>query len=659
MRVLALGAFDVPYIRDNWADALRHVLKDDVTCVNASAWLACAPPEAHMKVVYRLIATGAYDYLFVYHDYIAADYSDDFFAHVRGAGLKTIAFHPDDEPEVWYQRNRVYDGRFDLVASHAQRGVARRLAERRPTRPLYLPWGFNQRFFDRASEAVRPVYDVVFVGKHKVHDHDSTVFREDGRHRDDLLQAVATICDRRGWRFGLFGYGWERHPALSRYAGGVLSQQEMVRTYHASRIVLNPAWTADEERAGSQTKLRHFEVAGCGAFQLTNTNDELGELLEPGREIAFFSDTQDLCEQISRFLERDAERQAVADAGYRAVHAAHTLDHRVRTLFGEAASIWPPKQSVERSRPMPRVKTIQIRSRDELRAVRDDLARTADLSSQCDAVHIAACDGVITATNYDALRDWWRADVPVFAGRSHYKLPGCARNPLQPQRSELLGGFLAEHVQLGSLPASHRDRLPEHLLGVSDGDRTRFLINHIARPSAVLALIDAVLRDDAAAFDALAPLPTGVVFTEVELALPRPVAVKGRPVPSYAEPLRAVLRQAAALDQRVAIYGARGDMAETVFEMVRATDRVRLVALFDRSMAGREIDGVPIYGTFDLPTVAPDVVLIAAAYSGPAIYEQLKPLEPQMALVPLYDLRAPAWNVLVPQQTHLHTPDIP
>ena len=126
MRILALGAFDVPYIRDNWGDALRHVLGEDVTCVNVSAWLACAPPEAHMKSVYRLLATGAYDYLFLYHDYIFPDFPDEFFAHVRSAGVKTLTYHPDDEPEVWYQRNRPFDARFDLVASHARRGVDRR-----------------------------------------------------------------------------------------------------------------------------------------------------------------------------------------------------------------------------------------------------------------------------------------------------------------------------------------------------------------------------------------------------------------------------------------------------------------------------------------------------------------------------------------------------
>src|SRR5436305_33904 len=131
MRVLAVAALDVPYIRDNWGDALRHVLHDDVTLFNASPWLAYAPADAPQKAVYRLLATGTYDYLFVYHDYIFADYSEEFFAHVRRTGVKTIAFHPDDEPELWYRRNIAFDGRYDLVASHSRRAVQRRLAEER------------------------------------------------------------------------------------------------------------------------------------------------------------------------------------------------------------------------------------------------------------------------------------------------------------------------------------------------------------------------------------------------------------------------------------------------------------------------------------------------------------------------------------------------
>lgn len=650
MRVLALGALDVPYIRDNWADAFRHVMGDDVTWLNISPWLACGPPESHLKYVYRHLATGAYDYLFLYHDYVFNDFPDEFFAHVRRAGVRTVAYHPDDEPEVWYQRNRAFDGRYDLVASHARRGVERRIAEGRPTRALYLPWGFNPRFFDRPSSPVSPHYDVVFVGKYKVHDHDPTLFREDGRCRDEALLAVAALCEARGWRFGIFGHGWARHPRLARFSGGMLGHEEMVQTYHRSRIVLNPGWTADEGEPAPQTKLRHFEVPGCGAFQLTNANPELAELLLPDRDVVFYRDNADLCDQVGYYLTHEGERRAIAESGYARAHQEHTLDQRVRCLISHLAAAWPPQRSVRVHRPMPRVTTLHVRSLEEIRALRGRLESDMSSLAGADAVHVLACDGVVAATTYVGLRDWWHAGVPVFAGRCFYQVPDCARNPLQPQRSEIAGGFLTERVSLGALPPWHRGQLPARLPCIVDGEDARFLLNYLARPSAVLVLLDAFLSGDAQRLDALRPLPTGLVFSEVQIDLPLPPTVTAQRVaPPYVEPLQAVLGQAAALDQRVAIYGARGDMAETVFEIVQTTENVRLVALFDRALAGRQVAGFVVQSPLDLPAVKPDVLLIAAAYSGPAIYEQLKPLEPQMALVPLYDVKAPAWTVLVPQ----------
>ena len=650
MRVLALGAFDVPYIRDNWGDALRHVLKDDVTQVNVSAWLACGQPEAHMKAVYRLLATGTYDYLFLYHDYIFSDFPDEFFAHVRSAGVRTIAYHPDDEPEVWYRRNAPFDPRYDIVASHAKRGVQRRVAEQRPTKAIYVPWGFNPRLFDRPSAQVEARHDVVFIGKYKVHESDTTLFREDGQRRDEALQAVASLCERRGWRFSLFGHGWDRHPHLHRHAGGLLSHPDMIRTYHESRIVLNPGWTADQGSPVPQTKLRHFEVPGCGAFQLTNENPELAELFEPGVDIAFYRDDADMCEQVEHYLSHDAERQHIAASGYARAHREHTLDHRVQDLFTQTSRCLAPTRS-SAERPAPRVMTLRVESSSELPDLRERVASGSIDLRDADAVHVLACDSVAATTQYSGLRDWWRAPAAVFAGRTFYQSSVRARNPLQPQRSELTGGFIAEATTLANLPAWQRATLLEKLRSVSDDDRARFLLNYVARPEALLSLLDAFLTGDPAEVDALQPLETGLVFTEVTLDLPACASVdeEGRPAPVYMEPLRRVLRQAAALKQRVAIYGARGDMAETVFSEVRRHADVDLVALFDRAMAGRRVANVPVHGAFDLPAIDPDVLIIAAAYSGPAIYEQLKPLEARMTLVPLHDLAAPAWSVLVPE----------
>lgn len=647
MRTLALVARDIPYIRDNWANAVHHVLAEDVTMVNVSAWLVCAPKESHQKAIYRLLATGAYDYLFLYHDYIFGDFPDEFFGNVRSAGVKTLAFHPDDEPETWYQRNRVFDGRFDLVASHCKRGVERRTAEKRPTQSMYLPWGFNQRFFDRPKTRVKPAYDVTFVGKYKVHDQDQTAYREDGERRDAALNRVAKLCKRRGWTFGLFGWGWDKHPTLSRFAGGLLTQEQMVQTYHASRIVLNPGWTSDPGDPVPQTKLRHFEVPGAGAFQLTNANPELGELFEEGKEVGFFNDNDDLCDKIAYYLKNDKQRQAIADAGYARAHREHTLDHRVRTLFAEAEKRWPARKSVMAARPMPRIQTCHVRTIDEVRELRDRFVANPNELAGVDAVHVLACDGEVGATHYGALRDWWRADASVFGARTFYSVPDVARNPVHPRRNEITGGFLKERVSLDTVPAWQRDQLPKFAPLVVNERHAFFLMNYIARRDAIVPLLDAFLSRDAAQLEALNPLDTGLVIAEVYLRLVMPEGVE--PVPPYVAPLKTLLRQAAALDQKVAIYGARGDMAEVALDVVRQADNVKLVGLFDRAMAGQQVAGVPVYSSFDIPEVAPDVLLIAAAISGPAIYEQLKPLESRMAVVPLYDVAAPTWNVLISQ----------
>jgi hypothetical protein len=284
-----------------------------------------------------------------------------------------------------------------------------------------------------------------------------------------------------------------------------------------------------------------------------------------------------------------------------------------------------------------------------LRALREQLATSMVDLDGVDGIHLLAASGASATTEYGALRDWWHAGADLFAGRTFFTSTAKARNPLQPQRSELVGGFLSESTNLNAVAAFQRESILDQCVSLADGSRAWFLMNYIARPAMLLPLIDAFLSGDAGQLEALAPLETGIVLSEIALELPPPpvTSADGAPLPAYIGPLRRVLRQAAALGQRVAIYGARGDMAEAVLREVQQHDDIALVGLFDRAMAGRRLAGVPVFSAFDLPRVKPDVLLIAAAYSGQAIYEQLKPLEAQITLVPLHDLCAPAWSVLV------------
>lgn len=58
------------------------------------------------------------------------------------------------------------------------------------------------------------------------------------RHR--VVEWTANICDQRGWRFALYGSGWEHHPTLSRFARGELEHGEHLRAaYRCARVNLS------------------------------------------------------------------------------------------------------------------------------------------------------------------------------------------------------------------------------------------------------------------------------------------------------------------------------------------------------------------------------------------------------------------------------------
>jgi hypothetical protein len=655
MRVLALAALDVPYIRDNWLAAIKDVLGDDALVVNATPLLACGPPGLHASYVHRIVATQPVDWCFVYHDYIFTDYDDDFFGHVRSAGVKTVAFHPDDEPEVWYQRNRRFDSRFDIVASHSARGTARRISERRPTRAVHVPWGFNPAWFDRPARPLPLDLDVVFIGKYKVEEHDTKAFREDGRHRDDMLVRIAQWCSRHGRTFRVFGHGWERHPRLKGHAGGLLSHADMLRVLHTSRIVLNPGWSADPSDSTPQTKLRHFEVPGAGAFQLTNTNPELADAFEPEHEMACFDDADQLEAQVARFLGDHTARQRIADAGYRRAHAEHTLQHRVRTLFFDICEGRGSSRRRVASRPSPgrrsrpSVLRIDVSRGSGLPAVATELkARLARERPR--AVHVAAVKGTLQRVDYALLLDAFdKTDARVLEVRTFYEGTRRKRNPLQPMRSEIDGGLLSSRVALERIAPRHRTALRRALPGLERGGVWYPLINYVARARDARALLQAFIDRDAEALLALDPLPTGLVVPEIGIEIPAEDGDRSElAVPRFVPPLESLLHVAARRGETVAVYGARGDMADIAIDTVLRHDGVRCVGIVDRALAGTRLRGLKVVGAFDLPRLRPDYVIIAAAWSGPAIFDQLRPLEPRMTLVPLYDLQAAVWQLLLP-----------
>jgi spore maturation protein CgeB len=190
-------------------------------------------------------------------------------------------------------------------------------------RVILSQWACNRYAYARTANGLE--YDVTFVGQ-PYGKRPATVER---------LRAE-------GFAVECWGHGWPN---------GRLDHDQMVRVFGASRINLNlssayspPASIrarvanlvkrAKHEPRKSQIKGRTFEVPGSGGFLLTDRVPYLEDYLTPGEEIGVFESTQDLVTQVGWWLDRETERAAVAEAGYRRIRAEHTYDHRFAEIFG-------------------------------------------------------------------------------------------------------------------------------------------------------------------------------------------------------------------------------------------------------------------------------------------------------------------------------------
>ena len=206
-------------------------------------------------------------------------------------------------------------------------------------------WACNHSLYRRLDCPKK--YDVSFIGQ------------PHGDRRD-----VIGGLEDRGIRVHTWGHGWKN---------GRLSHHEMIERFNETRINLNlPAastsskprlrhrlraaaqdtalwWrqqkscrgnvseakkpNRDEGNFSDQIKGRNFEVPGCGGFLLTGMADNLGDFYRPGKEIECYRDVDSMARTIRYHLKHEAERQAIADAGYRRTLNEHTYANRFSTIF--------------------------------------------------------------------------------------------------------------------------------------------------------------------------------------------------------------------------------------------------------------------------------------------------------------------------------------
>ncbi len=148
----------------------------------------------------------------------------------------------------------------------------------------------------------------------------------------------------RGLPVGIWGPGWASRAAGDPHLGpmlrgGALRPSVWRALYQRADVALNIHYGAfgPREVSGDMANTRLFEIFGCGALQVVDRQGDLLRLFKDGQEFCGFSGGEELRAVVEEALRDSDRRREVAARGRRAVLAAHTYEHRARTLLDPAA----------------------------------------------------------------------------------------------------------------------------------------------------------------------------------------------------------------------------------------------------------------------------------------------------------------------------------
>jgi hypothetical protein len=232
----------------------------------------------------------------------------------------------NDGPLSAYDRDFAYVHAYDHVLYHSPAyspdlGMRDKLLYVGARRVDFWPMAVFDAWFDQRLgeeqlfERERDV-DIVFVG---------AMFR-------NKLPLLAKVKKAFGRRFRLHGRGsWKMHvywntkfgfPGLIRSIGF----DEFIPLYHRTKIGINVHNRGDYTVGG----YRMFELPANGVMQISDGGPFLQSFYEVGKEVVGYATADDLIDKIRYYLAHDAEREAIARAGFRRVMRDHRMPLRLR-----------------------------------------------------------------------------------------------------------------------------------------------------------------------------------------------------------------------------------------------------------------------------------------------------------------------------------------
>ena len=203
-----------------------------------------------------------------------------------------------------------------FVPSFRSRGVATE----------YLRLGFDPRVLARL-EGETQTSGAVFVG---------------GIGRSSTWQ-LNTLLERAAERVPIEFWGHEvgklpAGTAIRRQYRGEAWGLDMYRVLARSKIALNRHGDIAGDYANN---MRLYEATGVGTLLVTDAKGNLSELFKPVDEVVTYSSEDELVERINHYLDDEAERQRIAQAGQARTLSDHSYEQRMRELVDVLARYMP------------------------------------------------------------------------------------------------------------------------------------------------------------------------------------------------------------------------------------------------------------------------------------------------------------------------------
>lgn len=193
---------------------------------------------------------------------------------------------------------------------------------------LYSPFGFNSSIYEKRD--LEKIYDVSFVGGYSPY-----------------RKWIFSLLKKEGIEVKTFGRGWNSKKSW-------VSQDEMVNIFNQSKINLNLSNAISYDfkfllsnitnplsiirllrlkKIKEQIKGRHYEINGCGGFQLSYYVQSLNLAYSIENEIAVFDNVYNLADTIKFYLKNETLRNDIAIKGYEKSQKEHKAQNYLKNTI--------------------------------------------------------------------------------------------------------------------------------------------------------------------------------------------------------------------------------------------------------------------------------------------------------------------------------------